>query len=229
MNDEDRREYDEYESRVRRMFDPNGDREAEKQQFASDRLQHDDDEYDAEDYDEDEFTEEEQAEEARLQQEEDDRIDREYNEMMLWRDYHQAEEDAEAVAWLAAARKAQAEADAEKARLQQEEEEWNEATLGWRTPQEEAEAEAEAAEWLAQAREHCPPMTAREAFTRAQAEALPTQTSSEVFAEARAEADAEVKTDDWSSRVNWNIGTGTASSNAEWFKQNARGTASGFQ
>lgn len=164
MNDEDRREYDEYESRVRRMFDPNGDREAEKLRFASDRLQHDDDEYDAEDYDDDEFTEEEQAEEARLQQEEDDRIDREYNEMMLWRDYHQEEEDAEAAAWLAAARNA-----------------------------------------------------------------LPTQTSSEVFAEARAEADAEVKTDDWSSRVNWNIGTGTASSNAEWFKQNARGTASGFQ
>jgi hypothetical protein len=151
MNDEDRREYDEYESRVRRMFDPNGDREAEKLRFASDRLQHDDDEYDAEDYDDDEFTEEEQAEEARLQQEEDDRIDREYNEMMLWRDYHQEEEDAEAVAWLAAARK------------------------------------------------------------------------------ARAEADAEVKTDDWSGSVNWNIGTGTASSNAEWFKQNARGTASGFQ
>ena len=159
MNDEDRREYDEYESRVRRMFDPNGDREAERQQFADEREYSDeycpDDDEEQDEYDE--------AEEARFQQEEDDRIDREYNEMMLWRDYHQEEEDAEAVAWLAAARKA-----------------------------------------------------------------LPTQTSSEVFAEARAEADAEVKTEDWSKSVNWNIGTGTSSSNAEWFKQNARGTAIGF-
>ena len=91
MNDEDRREYDEYESRVRRMFDPNGDREAERQQFADEREYSDeycpDDDEEQDEYDE--------AEEARFQQEEDDRIDREYNEMMLWRDYHQEEEDAE--------------------------------------------------------------------------------------------------------------------------------------